>query len=175
LLANSTLHFLGAENQRMQIDFVNRMLGKTVVAVAADADATTLAKATDAARAALMKSGNGYRFLTEQPDSIRVMSEIDGGYPRCRGYGRAIFAEPTLYPEYEVDYAPDSAGIAQPVLVVTGSKDYAVGPDEYRRFRFPNQKVVVLEGGHISYYENNAEFVGAIREFMADRRTSVAR
>lgn len=170
ILANISLHFLGPENSRMQIDLVNRLLGKPVVEVADDADAATLAKGRDEARAALMKSGQGYRFLTEDTASIRKMSEIDGSYERSRGYGTAIFEQRDVYPEYWIDYAPVTAGIAQPVLVITSSKDYAVGPDEYKRFRFPNQKTVVIDGGHISYYENNKEFVGAIRDFMAGRQ-----
>ena len=170
VMANATLHFLGPENSRMQIDFVNRVLGKQVVKVADDADEATLTKARDEARAALMKSGNGYRFLSETTDSIKVMGEIDGGYARSRGFGNAIFDEQAKYPEYMQDYTADSAAVKQPVLVIAGSKDYAVGPDEHKRFKFPNQKVVVLNGGHISYYENNAEFVGAIREFMSEGR-----
>lgn len=170
VLANISLHFLGPENSRMQIDLVNRLLGKTVVSVADDADADTLAKGRDAARSALMKSGQGYRFLTETTDSIRTMSEIDGSYQRSRGFGTAIFEQRDVYPEYWIDYAPVTAGIAQPVLVITGSKDYAVGPDEYKRFRFPNQKTVVIDGGHISYYENNEEFVAAIRDFITGRK-----
>ncbi len=170
ILANITLHFLGPENSRMQIDFVNRLLGKTVVSVADDADEAALAEGREKARAALMQSGKGYRFLTEDTDSIRAMSEIDGGYERSRGFGNAIFDQRDAYPEYWIDYAPATADIESPVLVITGSKDYAVGPDEYKRFRFPNQKTVTLDGGHISYYENNAEFVAAIRDFMAERR-----
>lgn len=169
ILANISLHFLGPENSRMQIDLVNRLLGKKVVVVADDADAATLAKGRDEARAALMKSGQGYRFLTEDTASIRKMSEIDGSYERSRGYGAAIFEQKDSYPEYWVDYAPVTTDIKQPVLVITGSKDYAVGPDEYKRFRFPDQKTVVIDGGHISYFENNAEFVAAIRDFMTGR------
>ncbi|TWH99461.1 proline iminopeptidase [Luteimonas cucumeris] len=170
ILANISLHFLSPENSRMQIDLANRLLGRTVVSVADDADAATLAKARDEARAALMKSGQGYRFLTETPDSIRAMSEIDGSYERSQGYGNAIFDQRDTYPEYWIDHAPATVEIAQPVLVITSSKDYAVGPDEYKRFRFPDQKTVVIDGGHISYYENNKEFVAAIREFMAGRK-----
>lgn len=167
ILANISLHFLGPENSRMQIDLVNRLLGKKVVEVA---DAATLAKARDEARAALMKSGQGYRFLSETTDSIRVMSELDSSYERSRGFGNAIFEQRDVYPEYMLDYAPVTADIRQPVLVITGSKDHAVGPDEYKRFRFPNQKTVVIDGGHISYYESNKEFVAAIRDFMAGRK-----
>lgn len=168
ILANISLHFRSPENARMQIDFVNRLLGRKAIVVASDADAATLAKARDEARTALMKSGQGYRFLSETTDSIRVMSGIDD-YERSMGYGTAVVTQPDDYPEYGIDYAPVSAGIAQPVLVITGSKDYAVGPDEYKRFRFPHQKTVILDGGHISYYENNAEFVAAIRDFIAAR------
>jgi len=170
VMANTILHFRGPENARAQIDFANRLLGKEVVKVAPDADQAELAKAREEARAALMKSGQGYRYLTEHPESIRAMSEIDGSYERSRGYGTAVVTQPETYPEYAVDLAPDTASIQVPVLVIAGSKDYAVGPDEHKRFRFPNQKVAVFDGGHMSYYENNTEFVGAIREFMAEGR-----
>ncbi len=170
VMVNTILHFRGPENARAQIDFANRLLGKEVVKVAPDADQAALAKARDEARAALMKSGQGYRYLTEHPESIRAMSAIDGSYERSRGYGTAVVTQPETYPEYAVDLAPDTASIQVPVLVIAGSKDYAVGPDEHKRFRFPNQKVAVFDGGHMSYYENNTEFVGAIREFMAEGR-----
>lgn len=45
VMANATLHFLGPENARMQIDFVNRVLGRQAVKAADDADPAALAKA----------------------------------------------------------------------------------------------------------------------------------
>lgn len=54
------------------------------------------------------------------------------------------------FPEYGQDFAPATAGLAQPVLVLVlaGHDDYAAGPRHYRTFRFPNQRVVVVPGRH---------------------------
>lgn len=40
-----------------------------------------------------------------------------------------------------------------PVLVIAGKKGYAIGVDHYRQFNFPNQKTVLINGGHVLYYE----------------------
>lgn len=166
VLANATLAFLGPDNARMQIAFANQLLGKTVATAPAGDDPPALEAALDQARSAVRKAGLGYRFLTRQTGSIERMSELDSSYARSRGFGRAVFEEAGKYPEYRTDFAPASAQVRQPVLVLTSREDHAVGPDEYRRFRFPNQTVVTLEGGHISYYEQNAAFVEAIRGFL---------
>lgn len=65
-----------------------------------------------------------------------------------------------------VDYTPLTRSVQQPVLVITGRKDYAVGPDHHKRFHFPNQRVVTLDSGHMPYFENTAEFSSAIRAFI---------
>ncbi len=41
-------------------------------------------------------------------------------------------------------------------------KDHNIGPDHYKLFRFPNQRVQVIDGGHLLYYEMNDAFLKAI-------------
>jgi len=170
ILANATLQFLSPEQGRMQIAFANQLLGRRIVTVAADAGAAAIDTARGEARSAVMRSGNGYRFLTERVETIQVMTALDQSYPRARDFGRAVIEGRNTLPEYYADYAPETASLDLPVLVITGTRDYAVGPDEHKRFRFPHQRTVTLDGGHLPYYESTVAFAGAIRELMTDRR-----
>ena len=177
VLANATLEFLGPDNMKMQTRFIDQLLGRPATTFSEGADVEALREPANEARAALMKAGLGYRLISEQVSAIQRMSEIDASYERSRGFGRAVLAgidDPMAvgrrtYPEYYADHAPETAEIRQPVLVITGAKDFAVGPDEYKRFRFPDQQVVVLPTGHMPYHEATAEFAAAIRTFAEAR------
>jgi hypothetical protein len=45
------------------------------------------------------------------------------------------------YKEYFTNYFDLTKEITVPVLVVTGNEDYAVGPNHYKKFMFPNKKM----------------------------------
>lgn len=169
ILANATLQFLGPSALRMQTTFINELLGRTRPPLPADSDPAGLAAAHDDAWSALMHSDQGYRVLTDHLATVQKMNAIEGSYPRSRGFGAAVMEQRAALPEYYADYAPMSARIAQPVLVITSARDYAVGPDEYKRFQFPHPQVVTLDGGHISYYDANAAFTAAVRAFLRGR------
>lgn len=166
VMSNISLDFLGDAQRRMQIAFVADTLGDPALGVAADADHATVVAAHDRARAAMMRSGNGYRFLSDDKATVRAMSAIDDGYTRSIGYGTAVITQPAAWPEYYRDYAPETAEVRAPTLVISGDRDHAVGPEHYRTFRFPQQRVVRLDSGHLPYYENNAAFVAAIHAFL---------
>lgn len=57
------------------------------------------------------------------------------------------------YNEYWNDFTPLTRQITCPVLVMTGAKDYAIGPDHYKDFHFPNQKLIIYIGGHSPFQE----------------------
>ncbi|OGX83320.1 alpha/beta fold hydrolase [Hymenobacter coccineus] len=71
------------------------------------------------------------------------------------------------FPEYGQDYAPATAALAMPVLVLAGHDDYTAGPRHYRTFRFPHQQVVVLPGRHNSLTEQPAAAQRAVRTFAS--------
>lgn len=70
--------------------------------------------------------------------------------------------------EYFQNYFKLTNEITVPVLVVTGDEDYAVGPNHYKNFMFPNKKVKIMKGKHMLYLENNEEFKLIIKEFIED-------
>ncbi len=167
VLANATLEFYGPTHHRMQIHAIDRLLGRPLTPL--PPNGPELDAAFDAAFSAMMKSGHGYHLLTEHLATLKRMTEVDSSYPRSRGFGRAVFDQAAEHPEYYKDYAPATAQVTTPVLVLTSARDWAIGPDEYKRFRFPHQQVTVLDTGHVSYFDANAAFTAAIRAFMKGR------
>lgn len=68
--------------------------------------------------------------------------------------------------EYFKNYFNLTKDITVPVLVITGDEDYAVGPNHYKNFMFPNKKVKIMKGKHMLYLENNEEFKSVVKEFI---------
>jgi proline iminopeptidase len=173
VMAFSTLHFLSEYNDRMQIAAVNEILDRDVATLSDTADRGAIRAASATARAALMADGQGYRLLTPNPETTLRMSEIDRSYTRSRGYGSAVLALEGTDSEYYRDYAPQTESIQHPVLVLAGTEDYAIGPDEHLKFRFPHQTIVVLETGHLGYFDATPQFVSAIRDFLSAPRMTL--
>lgn len=70
-------------------------------------------------------------------------------------------------PEYWKDFTPLTSAIRCPVLVITGDKDYAIGPGHYQSFHFPHQTTVHYIGGHASFQEEPQWFAEKITAFTS--------
>ncbi|MCD9616651.1 alpha/beta fold hydrolase [Chryseobacterium gleum] len=162
ILANVTLHFLNDESVKEQIEYGNTLLQAKNRPVPKDSLSSELSKISSTLR----KKRIGYKFLTEDIETIKQMDKIDSLHPRIIDFGMAVISKPKDFPEYYADYAPITKDIQVPVLIITGKKDKAVGTQHYKTFRFPNQKVVSIDGGHLLYYEKNKEFVKAVTHFV---------
>ncbi|KFF17179.1 alpha/beta fold hydrolase [Chryseobacterium sp. JM1] len=162
ILANITLHFLNNESLKEQIEYGNSLLQQPNKAVPEDSLSAELSKIS----AALRKKRIGYKFLTEDIETIKQTDKIDSLHPRIIDFGMAVISKPKDYPEYYIDHAPFTKDIHIPVLIITGKKDKAVGTQHYKTFQFPDQKVVSIDGGHLLYYEKNAEFSNAVCNFV---------
>lgn len=162
ILANITLHFLNDESLKEQIEYGNKLLGQPNKAVSKDSLSSELSKIS----AAMRKKRIGYKFLTEDIETIKQTDKIDSLHPRIIDFGMAVISRPKEFPEYYADYAPITKDIHVPVLVITGKKDKAVGTQHYKTFQFAKQKVAIINGGHLLYYEKNREFVDAVERFV---------
>lgn len=162
ILANVTLHFLNDDSLKEQIEYGNLLLKQNTKPVAKDSLSAELSKISQAMRSKRI----GYKFLTEDIETIKEMDKIDSLHPRIIDFGMAVISKPKDFPEYYTDYTPLTNRIKVPVLIITGKKDKAVGTQHYKKFKFPNQKVVPIDGGHLLYYEKNREFVNAVWDFV---------
>ena len=70
------------------------------------------------------------------------------------------------YPEYMEDFSPKTAKINIPVLIVSGKKDYAIGVNHYKHMRFPQQKVILIDGAHALYAEHTKELYQKVLPFI---------
>ncbi|MGH4120376.1 alpha/beta hydrolase [Clostridium sp.] len=70
--------------------------------------------------------------------------------------------------DYFTNYFDLTKEIIVPVLVITGNEDYAVGPNHYKNFKFPNKNIRIMQGKHMLYLENNEQFKSAIKDFIED-------
>lgn len=162
ILANVTLQFLNDESVKEQIEYGNSLLQAKNRPVPKDSLSSELSKISSALR----KKRIGYKFLTEDIETIKEMDKIDSLHPRIIDFGMAVISKSKDFPEYYADYAPITKDIRVPVLIITGKNDKAVGTQHYKTFRFPNQKVISIDGGHLLYYEKNKEFVMAVTHFV---------
>ena len=162
VLANVTLHFLNDESIKEQIEYGNELLQQKNKVIPKDSLSTELSKISKSLR----KKRIGYKFLTEDIETIKQMDKIDSLHPRIIDFGMAVISKPKDFPEYYADYAPLTETIKTPVLIITGKYDKAVGTRHYKTFQFPNRKVISIDGGHLLYYERNREFVSAVLDFV---------
>jgi proline iminopeptidase len=68
--------------------------------------------------------------------------------------------------EYWMDYEKYTKDILCPVLIITGTRDYAIGPKSYQSWQFKNRKIVIYEGGHTSYQEEPTWFAETVLNFL---------
>jgi len=68
--------------------------------------------------------------------------------------------------EYFLNYSQLTKATIVPTLVIAGDEDYAVGPNHYKNFMFPNGNIKIMQGKHMLYIENSEEFKAAIKEFV---------
>lgn len=70
------------------------------------------------------------------------------------------------YPEYFTSFSTKTSAIKTPVLIISGTRDFAIGVDHPKLMRFPNKEVKYIPGGHALYLEHNKELYNAVKPFL---------
>lgn len=117
----------------------------------------------------LNNKGLTYKLLTDSQQNMDTLNKIDEKRPEENGFRNNVWN----ISEYYSDFTKLSPDIKVPVLVITGTQDHAVGPQHYKLFKFPQQKVVQIKGGHLLYYENNDEFVKSVFSFVRKQKKNL--
>lgn len=68
--------------------------------------------------------------------------------------------------DYWKDFTGLTTAIKCPVFIMTGEKDYAIGPDHYLQFLFPHKTVVKYMGGHAPFQEEPQWYAEKIIDFF---------
>jgi proline iminopeptidase len=92
------------------------------------------------------------------------------------GYGEETVGTPDVLRHFanagygDFDYTATLGGVDKPTLVIVGEHDRATTPRAARVLHegIPNSELVVLaNAGHMSFVEQNAEYIAAVRAFLA--------
>lgn len=172
ILANSTLHFFNKASTKEQVEYGYHLLNKDTVIRETD----SLLQLMTAVRKEMSKQRIGYKFLTDDIQTIIKLDSLDEQYPRTNDFGMAIVAplldtsKKVIYPEYSKDFTSETSNLQLPVLIITGNNDHAIGIHHYELFKFPQQEVVKINGGHLLYFEQNEAFVKAVCGFIKKGR-----
>jgi len=170
MLVNSSLYFYSPATLKERIGVLDSVL-LTVTPLRTN-NRDTLIRLERSLEAQLLKSGRHFNFLADQPSTLQKMQKVDN-YERTIDFGKTLIAPindpalPLLYPEYYRDHAYLCPYIPVPTLIVTGTRDYAVGTRHYLDMLFPRRDVRVLEGAHLLYYEQNNSFRNAVLDFVS--------
>ncbi|QHL88773.1 alpha/beta fold hydrolase [Nibribacter ruber] len=111
---------------------------------------------------ALNEKNAYHQLMYTTPEGLQKMNEEDAKRPPNYAFGQ-VWANS---PEYFQDFTEVTRHLKMPVLVISGEQDFSIGPDHYKSFKFPNQTVASMPGGHVIYLEQNAQFQKAVKEFL---------
>jgi proline iminopeptidase len=156
ILTNATLNL--PNSLANQIEFVNQLIDTHVTITNPD----SIMQPFFAAKKLLRDQGLEYKMLSDNKATVEKLDSIDNSIARNHSFAGKAIATPT----YFADFTSGTADIKIPVLVITGTDDHNIGPNHYKLFRFPNQKVTIINGGHVLYYEKNKAFEKAVIDFV---------
>jgi proline iminopeptidase len=163
ILANSTLWFPGS--LRWQLEYLREQVDDKM-RIPDDAPWEVLNGDYERVRKKLSAKPDYVKLLAEDLRTMRMLNQVDADPPRNQELGAYVLKDPRARLEYDADFSLRSPNVQTHVLIITGDRDHAIGPDHFQRFRFPHQTVQHIDGSHLLYYENSAEFVAAIRGWV---------
>lgn len=156
IFVNSTLNLFYSIQH--QIDYMNSLLKTDYKAV----DTSQIIPTFKNVQSKFVEEGFIYKLLSDNKNNADLLNKIDSENP-----SEFAFAQKALYiTDYQKDYTKITNQIKVPVLVISGTKDHAIGEDHFKSFNFPNQTIKEINGGHLLYYEKNKEFINTVFEFV---------
>lgn len=156
VLLNATLDI--NDSLLNQIAFMGKTLGKDFPVQGKDSILNTFFEAKQETKKADLE----YKMLSDNRANVEKLDSIDNSEKRNSSFAQNALSGPL----YFNDFTKETASIKVPTLIISGTKDNNIGPEHYRLFKFPNQEVKIINGGHILYYEQNKEFKNTIQKFV---------
>ncbi|PFO14173.1 hypothetical protein COJ79_18945 [Bacillus thuringiensis] len=110
----------------------------------------------------LLEMGKYYDLQFMDRKNLKILKSLDKELEHRPDFRKYVHADP----EFFQDYTQITAEISIPTLVISGKYDDAIGPDHYKKFKFPNMSIAILEDKHHPYLENKEELKRVIQEFV---------
>jgi proline iminopeptidase len=114
--------------------------------------------------AEMAKQGIEYKIMFRSPGEKNIEDSLIGSAtPHFnQDFQRFVWK----LDDYQMDYAIYTKDIVCPVLIITGKKDYAVGPDTYKTWHFRNSRVIYYDYAHVSFQEDPVWFAEHVLSFL---------
>ncbi len=158
ILANCTLNM--KDSLESQIEYGSKLLNKDEIELEAN---QSILERWHKIFTKLIEKDIFYKLQYNDYSNYLKVNEA-GGKMENASLARQAFSNE----DYFGSYYDITNNITVPVLVIAGSEDYAIGCEHYKKFRFPNSKIQVIEGKHVLYVENRVKFIKAINDFVAN-------
>ncbi len=175
ILASSTLHFANKETALERIKYTKELLQQPQEDFS-QLDNIQLALKDREVRKELGKKSLSYKLLTNNPETLDIINKADTSSTREGEYGLHMMASlydtaaANIYKDYHKDYTLITPKIKTPTLVIAGNADYSVGVNHYKKFHFPHQETVVLDGGQFLFVDQKQKFTDAICKFIKQKQ-----
>lgn len=156
ILLNATLDI--NDSLLNQIAFMGKTLGEDFSVK----DKNSILNTFFEAKTKIKKADLDYKILSDNRANVEKLDSIDNSEKRNSSFAQHALSDPL----YFSDFTKETASIKVPTVIISGTKDNNIGPEHYRLFKFPNQEVKIINGGHILYYEQNKEFKNTIQKFV---------
>ncbi|MET0945579.1 MAG: alpha/beta fold hydrolase [Flavobacterium sp.] len=161
ILLNATLDI--NYSLRNQISYIGIITGENITIQNNDSVLNTFFDA----KKRLGKTDLNYKILSDNKTSVEKLDSIDNGFKRNSSFAQHALKDPV----YFNDFTKETTTIKAPTLIISGTKDNNIGPDHYLSFKFPNQDIEIIEGGHLLYYEKNQDFKNSVQQFVKKTRS----
>lgn len=110
----------------------------------------------------LLEMGKYYDLQYMDREQFEILENLDKKLKSRPDFRKFVFSDP----EFFKDYTKITSEIIVPTLVISGKYDDAVGANHYKKFKFPNMSVAILDDKHHPYLENKNEFKRVIQEYI---------
>lgn len=111
----------------------------------------------------LTNNGVWYKIMFRNQYEKNYNDTMDNVLPR---HNREFADKAWTTKEYWLDYTSLTGAITCPVFIMTGEKDFAIGPEHYKQFVFPNKTIVKYIGGHAPFQEEPQWYAEKITFFF---------
>lgn len=112
----------------------------------------------------LLRQNNLYAFLHYSDLNMQEkILDIDLDYTGKQNF--KDYVQNSL--EYHKNFKTSTQYVNHPTLIFSGTNDYIVGPNHFKKLNFTNSKIIMVNGKHHSYLENPDLFEKEIRYFIS--------
>ncbi|SHJ90925.1 proline iminopeptidase [Epilithonimonas mollis] len=100
-------------------------------------------------------------FASQESDNL-----MNSSYREIPNWNNNFSSVALSIDDYWKDFTKDAGDVKVPVLFFYGKSDWMVGPDHYKKIKFPNMMLWGSDVGHMPFLENQKDLNKAIKAYI---------